>query len=240
MTAAPCRDTIPLMPSFSHSGRRRRCPRPPRQAHFADTLGIVGLGLLGLACLSAVPAQVPPAPVRRYLGIPTEAFDFVAAMQQQDMWCWAACVQMILGYYGIRLTQEQIVSRVFGQPFNEPASDEVISASLNGWGLTEQGKRFVVQSRVLAGPPAPPILFRELANRRPILLTFNAGLAVGQAVVVTAASAIGRHIVSLVYRDPAVAPSSSDAHGRIELSFEELAALLPMSRSHWLVSVHRA
>jgi Papain-like cysteine protease AvrRpt2 len=218
----------------------RRYERMPRQSDFADALGIISLGLIGLACLAPAPATPPPAPLRRYLGIPSETFDFIAVTQQQDMWCWAATVQMLLGYYGIQLTQEQIVARVYGQPFNELGSDDAISASLNGWGRTAQGNHVVVESRVIAGPPAPDILFQELSKGRPVLLIFNAGFSVGHAVVVTAASAMSRQVVSLVYRDPAPTPDSLKNHGRVELSFEELAAFLPTIRSYWIVSVRQA
>jgi hypothetical protein len=196
--------------------------------------------MIGLACLA--PAPTPPAvlPNRRYLGIPTQTFDFVAATQKQEMWCWAASIEMLLRYYGVHQTQEQIVTRVYGQPFNEPGTDEAISASLNGWGVTQEGRRYVVESRVISGTPAPHAIFRELSNGRPMLLTFSPGLSVGHAVVLTGASAMHRQIVSLVYRDPAPSPENFRKHGRVELSFEELAAFLPSIRSYWIVSVRQA
>lgn len=227
------------MTSHRHRRQRRRSASP-RRSDLLDTLGLLGLGILGLAWLSQTPTEPAPSPVPRYLGIPSDVFDFAAAAQEQEMWCWAASVQMLLKYYGIEQSQEQIVSRVYGHPFNEPGTDEAISASLHGWGINADRRRFIVQSRVVAGPPAPHVLFRELSAHRPILLTFSPGFAVGHAVVVTAASALNRQIISLVYRDPAPTPSNLSNHGRIELSYGDLASFLPLIRSHWLVSVREA
>jgi hypothetical protein len=222
----------------NHGNRRqRRRSASPLRSDIVDTLGILGLGILGLACLSQKSTEPGPSPTPRYLGIPTDIFDFAAAAQEQDMWCWAASVQMLLKYYGIQQSQEQIVARAYGHPFNEPGTDEAISASLHGWGIKADHKRFIVQSRVIAGPPTPHVLFRELSSGRPILLTFSPGFAVGHAVVVTAASAVNRQIISLVYRDPGPTPSNLENRGRIELSFGDLASFLPSIRSHWLVSV---
>jgi hypothetical protein len=220
--------------------RQRRRSAPPLRSDILDRLGLLGLGILGLAWLSQKSTQPGPSPMPQYLGIPTDIFDFAAAAQEQDMWCWAASVQMLLKYYGIEQSQEQIVARAYGHPFNEPGTDEAISASLHGWGIKADRKRFIVQSRVIAGPPAPHVLFRELSSGRPILLTFSPGFAVGHAVVVTAARAVNRQIISLVYRDPNPTPSNLENCGRIELSFGALASFLPSIRSHWLVSVREA
>ena len=67
--------------------------------------------LILLLALTAFPQQIPGL---HYEGILTQQFDFVAAAQQMDEWCWAASVQMILQYYEIPVTQEEIVARVFG------------------------------------------------------------------------------------------------------------------------------
>jgi Papain-like cysteine protease AvrRpt2 len=80
---------------------------------------------------------------------------------------------------------------------------------------------------------------RELVRGRPILLTFNPGLAVGHAVVVTGASTLNGEITSVIYRDPAPNETNSGHRGRVELSGDELACFLPSVRSHWLVSARQ-
>ena len=144
---------------------------------------------------------------------------------------------MILNFYGIPITQQEIVTRVYRSPVNEPASDEVISASLNGWGINADGRRFVVSSHVGSGPPAASVLTRELSNGRPVLLAFNSGTSIGHAVVITAASRVGSLVSSVVYRDPSPASENVAAKGRVELAMDRLAEFLPGVRSHWLLSV---
>ena len=57
-------------------------------------------------------------------GIPSEEFEFFSAAQstgrqRQANWCWAACVQMVLNYHGLHITQEQVVEKIYGgQPEN--------------------------------------------------------------------------------------------------------------------------
>jgi hypothetical protein len=192
---------------------------------------------LGLGYLATRPSTptVPPQPT--YVGLYTEMLDFVAAAQSQDMWCWAASVQTILNSYGIPIDQDQIVARVYGSPINEPGTDAAISASLNGWGLDSRGRRVVVQCRVAPGPPSLAVLVRELAQRHPILVTFNPGLPMGHAVVITRISHIGRCITSLVFRDPWPTDENRANRGRVEIFGPELAQFLSCVRSHWLVYV---
>ena len=216
-----------------HRARRRYSSR---KSDWSDALGPLAFGLLGLALLTKKPSEPAFPDMPRYAGIPTEIVDSVATSQEQDMWCWAASIQMLLKYYGVSLAQDQIVSRVYGSPGNHPGTDQAISASLNGWGINADGKHFVVQSRVAPGPPTPALLFRELSSGRPILLTFNPGLSVGHAVLVTAASATNRTVVSLVYRDPSPTPVNIQNHGRVELFLQDLAQFLPSVRSHWFVA----
>jgi hypothetical protein len=231
-------DARPRYNSFVPTHRTLRVRRKRQASAEADrfqAIGILALGLVGVAWLAERVPSSPPQP--RYVGIPTDIFDVVAASQERDMWCWAASIQMLLNFYGVAITQEQIVSRVYGQPHNQPGTDQAITASLNGWGISARGKRFVVQSCVAVGPPTPAVLFRELSQHRLILLTFNPGASIGHAVVLTSASAVGRNVVSLVYRDPHPTPANIECRGRVELLTEELARFLPCVRSHWLVSV---
>src|SRR5260370_13490759 len=140
----------------------RRRYRRRKNVDAAEAWEGVALGVLGWGCLAKKLVAPPAPPSPTYIGIPTPVADFVAAAQAQDMWCWAACIQMILNFYGIPITQDEIVTRVYGYPINEPATDGVISASLNGWGINAQGRRFVVRSYVASGSPTAPVLTRDV------------------------------------------------------------------------------
>jgi hypothetical protein len=200
---------------------------------------VVTLFLLLLTSAPKVAGQFGPQPI--YVGIPTQAFSFVAASQQQNEWCWAASTQMILGYYGVPATQPEIVQRVYGSVVNAAASDQVISAALNGWGRQGNGRIVTISSVVYPGYPPPMVLITELSQRHPILLTFMNGPTSGHAVVITAASYIntqmGPQITSLVIRDPFPTPQNVANAGRVEISGAYLTQFASSMSGYWLVNV---
>ena len=49
----------------------------------------------------------------KYIGIDIVRMNFVAARQLNSQWCWAACIKMVLNYYGVSITQKQIVARTY-------------------------------------------------------------------------------------------------------------------------------
>lgn len=77
-------------------------------------------------------------------GVPTEEFVYFAApestgRQLQSNWCWAACIQMVLNYHGLFVSQEQIVSRVYGRLVDRPAVPDQILGALSGWAPDVRG-----------------------------------------------------------------------------------------------------
>ena len=78
-------------------------------------------------------------------GVPSDQFEYFTAAQQggrqrQSNWCWAACIQMVLNYHGLYITQEQIVQRVFGMQVNSPGQPQQILAALSGWAPDYRGR----------------------------------------------------------------------------------------------------
>lgn len=53
--------------------------------------------------------------------------------QYKDNWCWAACVQMVLDYYGVSVSQSRIAERVYGGNYDITANKYDIISTLNGW-----------------------------------------------------------------------------------------------------------
>lgn len=176
------------------------------------------------------------------VGIPTGSFNFFAASQQQNEWCWAASIQMILNYYGVPATQAEVVSRIYGIPVNAPGSDAQITAALNAMGRTVNGQIITIQSSGAPGLPPPAVLVQELSAQHPILIAFANGPNSGHAVVVTGAAfvmtAFGPQITGLVIRDPWPTPFTLQTEGREEIVGPQLTAFAQTVRAHWLVSVH--
>lgn len=148
---------------------------------------------------------------------------------------------MILNYYGIPVTQPQIVARVFGRLIDQGASDQIISEALNGWAILPNGMRRTIRSIYSPGAPPPQLLIAELAHGNPILLTFATGPYSGHAVVITGAGFIptprGPEVVSVIIRDPWPSPQNIASDGRNVSSGPQLSQFMGAARSYFLVSV---
>lgn len=175
-------------------------------------------------------------PQPHYVGIPTAVFNYDAALQKKSEWCWAASIQMILNYYGIPVTQPQIVTRAYGAPVNLPGTGAAIYKNLNGWAIDANGQQRVVRSVEVPGAPTDVQLFAQLRNKHPILLTFSTGPYTGHAVVITGASFIGPVVSSLIIRDPWPSTTNITQDGRVEITQPYLAQFATRIRSYWIVT----
>lgn len=179
-----------------------------------------------------------------YIGIPSERFNYCAASQRSSNWCWAASLQMIFNYYGVNISQEQIVYRSYGiDPQgnlpNWAGSFEVITANLNNWNIDNFGRRYSVSANLNWGAPSPVYLIQELAAQRPVLVGYQSGPNTGHAVVITACSFtqtnFGPIINSIVVRDPFPTPQNIASSGRVEYPGANLANLI---QAHWYIRVN--
>lgn len=162
--------------------------------------------------LSSATAQFTPAQPRiTPIGFRTEEVQQFAAMQKGTQWCWAACIQMVLGSQGILVKQEDIVQRTYGcDPWGRlpdwSASDQTITANLNGWAHRVDGRRVSVRARQFPGAPSPETIVTELNNRRPIVMAYRTSPVTGHVVVCTAATIAqwpqGSQLNSIIIRDP--------------------------------------
>ncbi|MGC2118266.1 MAG: hypothetical protein WA644_04200, partial [Candidatus Acidiferrales bacterium] len=138
-------------------------------------------------------------------------------------------------------SQPEIVQRIYGIAGDFPGSDQAVSAALNGWGRTVNGRIVTIRSAVYQGQLPPQILISQLSQRHPILLGVWSGPTSGHAVVVTAASYInspsGPIIISLVIRDPWPSPQNIATAGRVEYTGPNLPQFAGTMRAYWLVTV---
>ena len=202
---------------------------------------IVALSLLLAVFLSSMAfAQHPQA---KYVGIPSAKMNYFAAGQEQSQWCWAASIQMVLNYYGVDISQEQIVARTYGiDPLgrlpNWTGSFEVITANLNNWSIDNRGRPYTVMASLRIGAPTPAILIQELSQQNPIIVGYRSGPNSGHAVVVTGARFVpspqGPIILSLVVRDPWPSRQNILNLGRVKYLGHQLASLI---QAHWYIRV---
>lgn len=106
-------------------------------------------------------------------GVPTTHFEHFAApggqgRQRSANWCWAACIQMVLNYHGLRVTQEQIVTKIYGGLVDAPAEGGSVVAALNGWVPDAAGNAAYVQAVPYVVSAAD--IIRDLALRWPLIV----------------------------------------------------------------------
>jgi hypothetical protein len=175
------------------------------------------------------------------VGIPTDSFDYVAAAQEAHEWCWAASSQMILRWFDIEVSQNDVVNRVKGHLTDQAASERDITAALNGVARLRSGKTAMVKAINSRGLPHPVAILTALEHKLPLLLAIDTGPRSGHTVVLTAAKYIrtssGPQIISLIIRDPYPSPSNIRNKGRVEISGLALETFVNYVRRSWIVSV---
>ncbi|MBK6730881.1 MAG: C39 family peptidase [Bacteroidetes bacterium] len=207
-------------------------------------LKLTFLLLLSVSIGQQIFAQQSYTQEATYVGILSENFNYYASSQRNSNWCWAASLQMIFNYYGINITQEQIVERSYGSdPYgnlpNWTGNFEVITANLNNWNVDNNGRQYEVYATLNFGAPTPSYLIEELANQHPVLIGYQSSPNSGHAVVITACSYLetdyGPMIQSIVVRDPWPNEENSQNGGRVEYPGIDLANLI---QAHWYIRVN--
>lgn len=160
------------------------------------------------------------------VGVPSEQFTHFAApegagRQRMANWCWAACIQMVLNYHGLSVTQEAIVQQVFGTQVDRPAQPQEIMTALRGWAPDTRGR----YSEIIADNANldAASIIQDLEYRWPLIVGLS-GAAPGQqghAYVLTGAYyALNQYdqpvIYKVVLRDPFPTQLS-----RLEMSAED-------------------
>ena len=157
-------------------------------------------------------------------GVPSDQFVHFAApegngRQRMQNWCWAACIQMVLNWHGLYVSQEQIVRRVFGNTIDRPAVPREMLAALQGWAPDSRGGYSAIQ--------ADPVnvntqsVLQDLTDRWPLIVGLNGPGGTGHAYVMTAAyfylnEAQEPVIYRVVLRDPYPTRNS-----RVEMDMRE-------------------
>ncbi|MDQ6828393.1 MAG: C39 family peptidase [Gemmatimonadota bacterium] len=183
----------------------------------------------------------------QYTGILRQNFEFAYSSQHNSQWCWAASIQMVLAFYGLHVSQEEIVKRSYGTSAqgelpNRPGSGEVITANLNNWSVDEAGGggRYHVTAQVGRGAPPPALLLQEVSQQHPVILAYMSGPNSGHAVVATAASYTpseqGPIVQSIIVRDPWPSEENKATNGRVEHPGADLARNIA---NYWIIRVEK-
>jgi len=152
-----------------------------------------------------------------FAGITEDAFRSSAApevsgkMHQQN-WCWAASIQMVLNYHGLYVTQEQVVTRLFGHTIDTPGRTSDVLAALSGWAPDTRGRlsRIHAQGYVLSIPPE--VIVNDLARNRPLLLALKDDSAAHMMVLISAEYHVGPGGYPVIDYVTACGPDTSEAY----------------------------
>ncbi|HAS41410.1 MAG TPA: hypothetical protein DCS93_13075 [Microscillaceae bacterium] len=200
--------------------------------------------LLFLCMTTVLPLATFAQGELQYAGLSSKKMNYTASTQNNTQWCWAASIQMVLRYYGVYVTQEQIVERTFGvkrngQLPNLTASPEIITANLNKWGVDNKGQKYRVKAVWGQNAPAPNVLLKEMKANRPVIIGYE-GPQGGHAVVVTAVGYAdtrrGPAIEEIIVRDPWPSRRNQRRKGRVVYDGADLANRIG---DYWIIRVYK-
>jgi len=140
-------------------------------------------------------------------GYRTDEFDRYYRAQTDLMWCWAASAEMILASKGIRIPQDQIVSRVRGMPTSSPGSLPEMIRTANGVFRDSDNKIVLVSGQYVLGAPITNVLYNSIKQKKPVILTYNTNNSIGHAVVIYGIDAmiqepLGARVTAFYIADP--------------------------------------
>lgn len=120
--------------------------------------------------------------------------------QHMTQWCWAACIEMVFRYYGLRVPQEAIVQQTWGGIVNLPGQPNQILANLNRPWRDSGGRGFYVSGDAFSANPMTAA--QDLSNDMPLIIG-----TMGHAMVLTSLTYVrdqfGRgDVTAAVVRDP--------------------------------------
>ena len=174
-------------------------------------------------------------PGRYVAGIPSGQFQYFAApegygRQRSANWCWAACIQMVLNYHGLYVTQEEIVTRIYGQLVDQPGQPEQILQALSGWAPDLRGRysAIIADTYSITGPS----LVSDLAYRWPLIVGLR-GDPVGHAYVLTAVTYEVDAWNNPIFKSVVLRNPWPDSPSREEMRWEEF-----ISRVTFATRVH--
>ncbi|HEX6983147.1 MAG TPA: papain-like cysteine protease family protein [Balneolaceae bacterium] len=171
-------------------------------------------------------------------GIPTHEFDAWAAERQkgnqrQANWCWAACVQMVLNYHGLYVTQEQVVARIYGRLIDKPANQWQIKRALSGWAFNVRGRVSNIYSQM--GFSSANEIVRSLTYKWPLIVGLkNPNRNIGHAYVLTAIYYSTDQFNNAIPYKVTLRDPMPGTDGKVEMSWQEFSRRRIMIFKVWV------
>jgi len=120
--------------------------------------------------------------------------------QHMTQWCWAACIEMVFRYYGLRVPQKTIVRQTWGAIVDLPAQPRQILANLNRPWSDSRGRRFQVSADVFSANVVTAA--QDLSEDMPLIIG-----TMGHAMVLTSLQYVrdrygSGEVTAAIVRDP--------------------------------------
>jgi Papain-like cysteine protease AvrRpt2 len=138
--------------------------------HFVSVLLLSAVLLVTAQAANAAHTQLPNGAWRVYL-----SRQVPIVRQETPVWCWAASLSALFGYFGHPIDQKRIVARYFPPPGITSGPPWVMRDALNTTWVDDQGNSFKVSSPITnLYPPAGPTqvnnvdIIRALDNEIPV------------------------------------------------------------------------
>ncbi len=152
----------------------------------------VAITLLIGSTFSMAQSCIQQGPNYFVCGVPSNEFEYMRAYstnggaQLQSNWCWAACVQMVLNYHGLRVDQREVVTRIYGSvEANRPANEPQILRALSGWAADFRGRFSTINA--YGGFTSVQEIVNGLSGKWPLIVGLsNPNSNIGHAYVLTA------------------------------------------------------
>jgi hypothetical protein len=171
---------------------------------------LAGAGLLAASrtlfgakqCGTAVSTMTPmgPQPIEVCTaGI--SSITFKQAFQQQNEWCWAACISMVFEYYQHSVDQQRIVKETWGTVADMPGMPRDILRDLNKRWTDDAGKAFQCQGDVFSVNVDTAV--QDLIDDHPLIIGAMGHATVLTAIISQVDTATSRYeIQQVIVRDP--------------------------------------
>ena len=109
--------------------------------------------------------------------IASVAYSGTSIRQHHSYWCWAACMEMVFAYHGHDVSQEEIVTAVYGRPVNLPGQPFHILMGLNKRWRDRNGITFRSSATRIGVDPVA--IAKEMQSNRPVIIgTHNHAMVV--------------------------------------------------------------
>ena len=180
------------------------------------------------------------------VGVNTARFNNVYARQSNSMWCWAACLEMVLKHNGVNISQSEFAKHTcgvnrYGIPNNCPASFDIITEYLNmPWG--DSTDQYSLTAPLNYGTPELIDMYDELNSGSPVIVAIrNRNSTIGHAVLITGIEGFfyGNliYVTKFIIRDPWPSIEGYFSQGRVEIV--NATAFMDSMSAYWFPALQR-